>query len=149
MQDLDLNTEYNEPTDLVEIQRRDAASGQYKPVRVPVQTLTGNVPEGRFATPAQVASTGTAGGQQIRRVAMTGNVTLVTADAATQQFVPDADRDVILPAETAGAPWASVLCHVGSAYVLTIKRAGGTTLGTLTAGDAALVTWNGTEVKMF
>lgn len=95
-------------------------------------------------------SSRTIGGQTVAQTTMTGDVTLTTADQVTQQFVPDADRNVTLPAETAGTSWAGVLCHVGSgAYVLTIKRAGGTTLGTIPAGDAALVTWNGTSVKMF
>ena len=80
----------------------------------------------------------------IVRRTLAGNLTLTTADAPSQRIIPDADRDVTLPAEST-AQWESKLCHGGSAYVLTIKRAGGTVVAVLVPGGVTVVAWDGVE----
>ena len=79
----------------------------------------------------------------IVRRTLTGNLTLTTADYQYQRIIPDADRDVILPAEST-SQWAFLLCHAGASYNLTVKRAGGTTVGTMIPGSSLSVAWDGT-----
>ena len=79
----------------------------------------------------------------IVRRTLSGNLTLTTADQSHQRVIPDADRDVTLPAEST-SQWRFLLCHAGASYNLTIKRAGGTTVGVLISGSVAAVAWDGT-----
>lgn len=79
----------------------------------------------------------------IIRSTLTGNLVLTAADQPRQNIVPDADRDVLLPAESA-AQWAFLLCHAGASYNITVKRAGGTTVGVLIPGSSLAVAWDGT-----
>jgi len=79
----------------------------------------------------------------IVRRTLAGDLTLTAADQPRQNIVPDADRDVLLPAESA-AQWAFLLHHVGASYNLTVKRAGGSPVGVLIPGSPLAVTWDGT-----
>lgn len=79
----------------------------------------------------------------IVRRTLAGNLTLTAADQPRQRIIPDADRDVTLPAEGTGQ-WAFLLCHSGAAYNLTVKRAGGATVGVLIPNSAVAVAWDGT-----
>ena len=83
----------------------------------------------------------------IVRRTLTDNLTLTTADYPQQKIVPDADRDVILPAEGT-AQWQFKLCHAGASYNLTIKRAGGTVVGILIPGSTLVVAWDGTAIGL-
>ena len=78
----------------------------------------------------------------IVRRTLAGNLTLTTADAPSQRIIPDADRDVTLPAEGAGQ-WEFKVCHAGAAYVLTVKRAAGTVVAVLVPGGVVVVAWDG------
>ena len=78
----------------------------------------------------------------IVRRTLAGNLTLTTADAPSQRIIPDADRDVTLPAEGAGQ-WEFGVCHAGAAYVLTVKRAAGTVVAVLVPGGVVVVAWDG------
>jgi hypothetical protein len=40
-----------------------------------------------------------------RRITLAGNLVLTSADRQVQRIIPDADRDVTLPAEVSGVPW--------------------------------------------
>lgn len=79
----------------------------------------------------------------IVRRTLAGDLTLTAADQPRQNIVPDADRDVLLPAESA-AQWAFLLHHVGASYNLTVKRAGGAPVGVLIPGSPLAVAWDGT-----
>lgn len=79
----------------------------------------------------------------VRRTLAAG-LTLAATDQPHQRIVPDADRNVTLPAETAGVQWRFLLCHAGAAYVITVKRAGGTTVGVLIPGGVVVCAWDGT-----
>ena len=83
----------------------------------------------------------------IVRRTLTGNLTLTTADAPSQRIIPDADRDVTLPAEST-AQWMFEICHGGAAYVITLKRAGGTTVASLISGAPVVVAWDGVAFGM-
>ena len=83
----------------------------------------------------------------IVRRTLTNNLTLTAADYPQQKIVPDADRDVILPAEGT-AQWQFKLCHAGASYNLTIKRAGGTVVGILIPGSTLVVAWDGTAIGL-
>lgn len=83
----------------------------------------------------------------MRRV-LTGNLVLTAVDSPQQVIIPDADREVTLPAEGA-AQWQSLLKHGGSSFTLTIKRAGGTVVASLIAGAPVLVIWDGTAIQTF
>ena len=78
----------------------------------------------------------------IRRT-LSANLTLASADPQHQRIIPDADRDVTLPAEST-AQWRFLLCHAGASYNITIKRAGGTAVGVLIPGSVSAVAWDGT-----
>lgn len=78
----------------------------------------------------------------IVRRTLTGNLTLTAADQPHQRIIPDADRDVILPAEGTGQ-WAFLLCHYGASYNLTVKRAGGTVVGIMIPKSPLSVAWDG------
>ena len=78
----------------------------------------------------------------IRRT-LSANLTLTSADPQHQRIIPDADRDVTLPAEST-AQWRFLLCHAGASYNITIKRAGGTAVGVLIPGSVSAVAWDGT-----
>ena len=81
--------------------------------------------------------------RNIVRRTTTGNVTLTTADYEHQRFVLDADRDITLPAEST-AQWRFLLVNTGAAYTATVKRAGGTLVGSIIVGGSMLVAWDGT-----
>ena len=81
--------------------------------------------------------------RNIVRRTTTGNVTLTTADYEHQRFVLDADRDITLPAEST-TQWRFLLVNTGAAYTATVKRAGGTLVGSIIVGGSMLVAWDGT-----
>lgn len=83
----------------------------------------------------------------IVRRTLAGNLALTAADLPRQKIIPDADRDVTLPAEST-AQWMFEICHGGTAYVLTVKRAGGTTVASLIPGSPVVVAWDGVEFGM-
>ena len=78
----------------------------------------------------------------IQRRTLTGNLVLTAADLPQQKIIPDADRDVTLPAEGA-TQWLFEICHGGTAYVVTVKRASGTVVASLIAGSPITVSWDG------
>ena len=80
--------------------------------------------------------------RNIVRRTTTDNVTLTTADYEHQRFVLDADRDITLPAEST-AQWRFLLVNTGAAYTATVKRAGGTLVGSIIPGGSMLVAWDG------
>lgn len=82
----------------------------------------------------------------VRRT-LSANLTLTAVDYQRQNIVPDADRDVILPAEGTSR-WAFLLCHAGASYNITVKRAGGTTVGVLIPGSSLAVAWDGTGIVL-
>lgn len=79
----------------------------------------------------------------IVRRTLAGNLVLTAADLPQQKIIPDADRDVTLPAEST-AQWMFEICHGGAAYVITLKRAGGTVVAVLVPGGMTVVAWDGT-----
>ena len=83
----------------------------------------------------------------IVRRTLSGNLMLTAADQQHQHIIPDADRDVTLPAESA-AQWYFLLCHAGAGYNLTIKRAGGTTVGVVIPSGVIACAWDGTGFGM-
>ena len=84
----------------------------------------------------------------IRRITLTGNLVLTAADRVYQHLIPDADRDVTLPAEVAATPWVFRIQHVGAVYTLTLKRAVGTAVGVLIPGCPVVITWDGTGISI-
>lgn len=80
----------------------------------------------------------------IQRRTLTGNLVLTAADLPQQKILPDADRDVTLPAEGAGQ-WLFEICHGGGAYVITLKRAGGTVAASLIPSSPVVVAWDGVD----
>ena len=83
----------------------------------------------------------------IVRRTLSANLVLTAADLPWQNVIPDADRDVVLPAEGA-TQWLFEIRHGGAAYVLTIKRAGGTTVASLVSGAPVVVAWDGVAFGM-
>ena len=81
----------------------------------------------------------------IVRRTLAGDLTLTAADYQYQRIIPDADRNVVLPAEST-AQWSFLLCHAGAAYNLTVKRAGGTVVGVMIPGSPLAVSWDGTAI---
>ena len=79
----------------------------------------------------------------IQRRTLAADLTLTATDQPHQRIVPDADRDVTLPAETAGVQWQFLLRHAGAAYTITVKRASGTAVATLIVGSPIVVSWDG------
>ena len=101
------------------------------------------------STSAQAAAAAVAGHDSsatahlsIQRRTLTGNLVLTTADLPQQKIIPDAARDVMLPAEGA-TQWRFEICHGGSANTVTVKRAGGTVVASLIAGSPVVVAWDG------
>ena len=86
---------------------------------------------------------GAAAHLSIQRRTLTGNLVLTAANLPQQKVIPDADRDVTLPAEVAGVQWIFEICHGGAAYVVTVKRASGTAVATLIVGSVVVVSWDG------
>lgn len=78
----------------------------------------------------------------IQRRTLTGDLVLTAEDLPQQKILPDADRDVELPAEGA-AQWRFEICHGGSTNTVTVKRAGGTVVASLIAGAPVVVAWDG------
>lgn len=78
----------------------------------------------------------------IQRRTLTGNLVLTAGDLPLQRIIPDADRDVELPAEGA-AQWRFEICHGGPSHTVTVKRAGGTTVASLITGAPVVVAWDG------
>ena len=93
-------------------------------------------------TPAAHNADATAHLNIVRRT-LAGDLTLTAADYQYQRIIPDADRYVVLPAEST-AQWAFLLCHAGGSYNLTVKRAGGTTVGIMIPGSSLAAAWDGT-----
>ena len=85
----------------------------------------------------------------IVRRTLSGNLVLTVADMPQQRIVPDADRDVTLPAEVAGVQWIFEICHGGAAYVVTVKRASGTAVATLIVGSVVVVSWDGVAFGIY
>lgn len=83
----------------------------------------------------------------IVRRTLAGNLVLTAADLPRQKVIPDADRNVTLPAEST-AQWMFEICHGGAAYVITLKRAGGTTVASLIPGSPVVVAWDGVAFGM-
>lgn len=83
----------------------------------------------------------------IVRRTLAGNLVLTAADLPRQKVIPDADRDVTLPAEST-AQWMFEICHGGAAYVITLKRADGTTVASLIPGSPVVVAWDGVAFGM-
>lgn len=83
----------------------------------------------------------------IVRRTLAGNLVLTAADLPQQKIIPDADRNVTLPAEST-AQWMFEICHGGAAYVITLKRAGGTTVASLIPGSPVVVAWDGVAFGM-
>ena len=83
----------------------------------------------------------------IVRRTLAGNLVLTAADLPRQKVIPDADRDVTLPAEST-AQWMFEICHGGAAYVITLKRAGGTVVAVLVPGGVTVVAWDGVAFGM-
>ena len=83
----------------------------------------------------------------IVRRTLSANLVLTAADSPQQRIIPDADRDVTLPAEGT-AQWMFEICHGGAAYVVTLKRAGGTTVASLISGAPVVVAWDGVAFGM-
>ena len=139
MPDFDGNTDYLEATDMVEVHRRRAQSGDLEKVKIPLAQAVGAGVSAHATDPAAHLN--------IVRRTLAGDLTLTAADQPRQNIVPDADRDVLLPAESA-AQWAFLLCHAGASYNLTIKRAGGSPVGVLIPGSPLAVTWDGTAIVL-
>ena len=83
----------------------------------------------------------------IVRRTLAGNLVLTAADLPQQKIIPDADRDVTLPAEST-AQWMFEICHGGAAYVITLKRASGTVVAVLVPGGVTVVAWDGVAFGM-
>ena len=79
---------------------------------------------------------------------ITANLTLTAADFPNQRITSDAARDVTLPSESTAA-WQFLLVNSGATYTLTIKRAGGTTVGGIIPGGMLLVEWDGAAFRSF
>ena len=80
-----------------------------------------------------------------QRRAITANLTLTAADSPQQNVSSDAARDINLPAEST-AQWHFHIHNYGN-FALTVKRAGGTTVATLSTGyggGSVLVSYDGT-----
>lgn len=78
----------------------------------------------------------------IQRRTLTDNLVLTAVDLPLQRILPDADRDVTLPAEGA-TQWRFEICHGGSANTVTVKRAGGSAVASLIVGSPVVVAWDG------
>ena len=78
----------------------------------------------------------------IVRRTLSANLVLTAADLPQQKIIPDADRNVTLPAEST-AQWMFEICHGGAAYVVTLKRANGTVVAVLVPGAPVVVAWDG------
>ena len=83
----------------------------------------------------------------IVRRTLSANLVLTAADSPQQRIIPDADRDVTLPAEGT-AQWMFEICHGGAAYVVTLKRANGTVVAVLVPGAPIVVSWDGVAFGM-
>lgn len=108
-----------------------------------------STPESIGADPAGAAAAAVAGHDasptahlNIQRRTLTGNLVLTAADLPLQRIIPDADRDVTLPAEGA-TQWRFEICHGGAANIVVVKRAGGTAVASLIAGAPVVVAWDG------
>ena len=76
---------------------------------------------------------------KVRAVTAAGTVTLANTDPIFIEIDPDgADRDVSLPAKSDDNHGYYIL-HAGSANVLTVKRSGGASIGTIAAGAVTYV----------
>ena len=114
-----------------------------------ISVLTGTAAQGRTALGAvpDTHLTDPAAHLNIVRRTLAGNLTLTIADQPQQKIIPDADRDVTLPAEST-AQWMFEICHGGAAYVVTLKRANGTVVAVLVPGAPIVVSWDGVAFGM-
>lgn len=137
------------------VRRTDQSTTQ---VTVEAQVGTGNAGGGTSAEVGVIAAAtaaattaahnASAGAHlNIVRRTLAGNLVLTAADLPRQKVIPDADRDVTLPAEST-AQWMFEICHGGAAYVITLKRAGGTGVAVLVPGGVTVVAWDGVAFGM-
>ena len=133
-------------TSEVEVRRTDLSA-----TPVAVQLDFGLDPDEAYERAAQAAAAAVAGHDasptahlSIQRRTLTGNLVLTAADLPLQRILPDADRDVTLPAEGA-TQWRFEICHGGSANTVTVKRAGGTVVASLIVGSPVVVAWDGVD----
>ena len=81
-------------------------------------------------------------------VAASAKVTLTATSAQVQSLTLTGAQDVELPAES--GTWAFVILNTAaSTGAATIKRAGGTTVATLAAGDSGLFVFDGVAVGAY
>ena len=139
MPDFDGNTDYLEATDMVEVHRRRAQSGDLEKVKIPLAQAVGAGVSAHATDPAAHLN--------IVRRTLTGNITLTTADQQRQHIVPDTDREVKLPAEGTNK-WSFLLCHSGVSYNIIVKRAGGTAVGVMIPRSSLTVSWDGTGIVL-
>lgn len=104
-------------------------------------------PVGTAAAAVAAHNESTTAHLNIVRRTLAGNLALTAADLPQQKIIPDADRDVTLPAEST-AQWMFEIRHGGAAYVITLKRAGGTTVASLIPGSPVVVAWDGVAFGM-
>jgi hypothetical protein len=79
---------------------------------------------------------------------LTDNKTLADTDFALQVYAPTAARDVTLPAIAAGNhPY--YIINTSASYALTVKNAGGTTIGTVAVSSSGSFASDGTSWHSF
>ncbi len=78
---------------------------------------------------------------------MSGNATLTDASLPIQVFDPDAARDVSLPAE-ASTNHMFYIMNIDAVFTLTIKDDSPATIGTIPAGQSAMIFSDGVRWKM-
>lgn len=107
--------------------------------------LTGTAGEARAAISAESMAHNSDPVAHLRIVRRTivSDLILTIADQPNQRIIPDADRNVTLPAEST-SQWHFLLCHAGASYNLTVKRNGGTTVGVVIPGGVISCAWDGT-----
>ena len=77
------------------------------------------------------------------RETLSANKTIVATDKIIQSYDPAAARDITLPAEAVGLTYF-IVNRSNGAEDLTLKNDAGTTLGTISEDEAALVVCDGT-----
>ena len=81
-------------------------------------------------------------------VPASGTITFTAASAQVQSLTLSGAQDVVLPAES--GTWAFVILNtIASTGAATVKRAGGTTVATLAAGDSGLFVFDGVAVGAY
>lgn len=80
----------------------------------------------------------------VTAASMTGNVTLTDSDYPIQSYSPTAARDLTLPA-VASTNHAFFVYNRSGSFAITVKNAGGTTIGTVSAGTSGMFFSDGTN----